>query len=402
MNKERRKKRRRRFGGKKKRTANDFTLASSDIPQLVLDSILWLNLHHAYKSEGLFRVPGELQLVTNIITLFEKGKPVDLDKESNGNEHVIASVLKKFVRDMEIPLLTFELYDCFMATATIEKEEERLGPLKAVLKLLPQVNYNYLKVIAEFLFKVSAHEAESKMTAENLAIIFSVSILRPEEFDPANISTFSIGGQSTSLVACIIKHQDTLFAEDTEEEILAIKTKVSEDEQFLATIKEGTIKLALSIADEKRFLMELSGAEKTSSEEFNNLKMGGTKNIMSADFFSKPDDPPPSSSHDSPSRSRSLSNPLRRVNSEPEPKHYSLNTSPTQSDPMSSSHNVVLPAVLSKDPSDPIPPVSAPLDPKSKDKPKDKSKEKAKDKAKEKKLEKQKEKERAKEKEKEK
>ena len=65
------------------------------------------------KLEGLFRVSGSLTDVKMIKDQYLKGKKVDLDKVAD--PHTVAGVLKIFFRESKDPLLTFELYDCWVA-----------------------------------------------------------------------------------------------------------------------------------------------------------------------------------------------------------------------------------------------------------------------------------------------
>ena len=56
---------------------------------------------------------GSLTDVKMIKDQYLKGKKVDLDKVAD--PHTVAGVLKIFFRESKDPLLTFELYDCWVA-----------------------------------------------------------------------------------------------------------------------------------------------------------------------------------------------------------------------------------------------------------------------------------------------
>jgi len=57
--------------------------------------------------------------------------------------HVLASVLKSFLRDMPEPLLTFDCYDDFIRAASLS--EDRVSTLFNILKKLPKVNYDLME-----------------------------------------------------------------------------------------------------------------------------------------------------------------------------------------------------------------------------------------------------------------
>ena len=68
--------------------------------------------------EGIFRVPGETDAVNELKECFERAEDplADADFEQlRANVHTIASCLKLFLRELEDPLLTFELYGLWVA-----------------------------------------------------------------------------------------------------------------------------------------------------------------------------------------------------------------------------------------------------------------------------------------------
>ncbi len=65
------------------------------------------------KLEGLFRVSGSLTDVRSLSAAFLRGTPPDLSNVQD--PHTVAGVLKIFFREARDPLLTYELYDCWIA-----------------------------------------------------------------------------------------------------------------------------------------------------------------------------------------------------------------------------------------------------------------------------------------------
>lgn len=93
---------------------------------------------------------------------------------SSEDTHVVAGVLKTFLRDLHEPLLTYELYDeitqflgainLMLTVMTINiinsldwPKEERSRNVKLILReKLPVENYELFKYIIEFLVQVSS------------------------------------------------------------------------------------------------------------------------------------------------------------------------------------------------------------------------------------------------------
>lgn len=65
--------------------------------------------------------------------------------------HVIAGVLKSYLRDLPDPLLTFHLYDQFIAAAQRPTEETRKMAILNAINQLPEKNYLNLRYLMKFL-----------------------------------------------------------------------------------------------------------------------------------------------------------------------------------------------------------------------------------------------------------
>lgn len=61
----------------------------------------------ALETEGIFRRSANVSQVKELQARINRGEEVDFD----GNVHVAAVLLKTFLRELEEPLMTFELYD---------------------------------------------------------------------------------------------------------------------------------------------------------------------------------------------------------------------------------------------------------------------------------------------------
>jgi hypothetical protein len=82
---------------------------------------------------------------------------VDLTRYANDLDiHVVAGVLKQWLRELQEPLLTLELYEGFIAAEGIADVETRKQCIQNLVESLPQCNYSVLELIARVLHKVTS------------------------------------------------------------------------------------------------------------------------------------------------------------------------------------------------------------------------------------------------------
>ncbi|KAH6924304.1 hypothetical protein HPB50_014847 [Hyalomma asiaticum] len=123
------------------------------IPNVVRDCVTYLDNDNALETEGIFRRSANTQVVKAVQALFDEGKYVNFDAYKN--VHVAAVILKTFLRELDEPLLTFDLYDDVMSFQELDQSEKMAQARSLLLERLPEDNYELLKYIVEFLAKVS-------------------------------------------------------------------------------------------------------------------------------------------------------------------------------------------------------------------------------------------------------
>ncbi|KFQ18458.1 Rho GTPase-activating protein 22, partial [Merops nubicus] len=160
--------------------------------------------------EGLFRMPGQANLVKDLQDSFDCGEKPLFD--SNTDVHTVASLLKLYLRELPEPVIPFAKYEDFLSCGQLLSKDEGEGTQELVkqVKKLPQANYNLLKYICKFLDEVQAHSSINKMSVQNLATVFGPNILRPKMEDPMTMM------EGTSLVqhlmTVLISEQGRIFA----------------------------------------------------------------------------------------------------------------------------------------------------------------------------------------------
>lgn len=164
------------------------------------------------REEGLFRLPGQANLVKELQDAFDCGEKPSFD--CNTDVHTVASLLKLYLRELPEPVIPFHKYDEFLACAKLLSKDDEMGlkELKRLVECLPPVNYNLLKYICRFLDEVQSYSGVNKMSVQNLATVFGPNILRPKVEDPVAIMEGTVLVQQ--LMAVMIGRHDVLFPRD--------------------------------------------------------------------------------------------------------------------------------------------------------------------------------------------
>ncbi|KAJ6172753.1 hypothetical protein N7470_001820 [Penicillium chermesinum] len=151
------------------------------IPALVEDSVSAMR-QMDMSVEGVFRKNGNIRRLKEISELIDtKYEQVDLTKETPVQ---IAALLKKFLREMPDPLMTFKLHRLFVTAQKLPDPEKQKRVLHLACCLLPKAHRDTMEVLFSFLNWTSsfAHIDEdtgSKMDIHNLATVITPNILYP-------------------------------------------------------------------------------------------------------------------------------------------------------------------------------------------------------------------------------
>ena len=130
--------------------------------------------------EGIFRKNGNIRKLNELQAAVDtiNGDLKCLDDE---NPIQLAAILKKYIRDLPEPLLTFKLYPLFISIASQTELQVRKECLHYACCLLPKPNRDLLFSIARFMKKVAGFADKNKMDMRNLAIVIAPNILYSQE-----------------------------------------------------------------------------------------------------------------------------------------------------------------------------------------------------------------------------
>eukprot|EP01087_Luapelamoeba_hula_P014352 TRINITY_DN4191_c0_g1_i1.p1 TRINITY_DN4191_c0_g1~~TRINITY_DN4191_c0_g1_i1.p1 ORF type:complete len:686 (+),score=134.37 TRINITY_DN4191_c0_g1_i1:1454-3511(+) len=181
------------FGGDLKEILAREGRTDTGVPMLVERCVDYIR-RKGMDAEGVFRLSGDSLDVNYLKKQFQEGATVS-DKEFEIDVHAIASLLKLFFRELEPPLMTYELYDTFMIAATKD-----VATVRSVVLSLPPENLNLAKYLIYFLHEVSTYQAINKMAPANLSICFSPNLFRSKGSPLAMLTNSALTGTLTQMM----------------------------------------------------------------------------------------------------------------------------------------------------------------------------------------------------------
>ncbi|KAJ3110307.1 hypothetical protein HDU96_006734 [Phlyctochytrium bullatum] len=150
------------------------------------------------QTEGIFRKNGNIRKLKDLADAFDEDPAFNRVAEEGPIQ--IAALLKKFLREMPDPLLTFKLYELFIGTQKLSSPALRKRALHCTVCLLPKPNLDLLYVLLSFLRSVSSENqggGQNRMDLDSLATVIAPNILYPESNKEDD------GGGMQMAIACV-------------------------------------------------------------------------------------------------------------------------------------------------------------------------------------------------------
>ncbi|KAG2219113.1 hypothetical protein INT45_009780 [Circinella minor] len=192
-------------------------LNQQNVPLLIEKCIKAVEDQGGLQKEGIYRISGRQSNLDALKVDFEKdASNVNL---SNYDVFTIASVIKVYLREMELPL--FALPIKYRAEYSNKDDPTRLRELEYNLSELTEPHRHTLKAVIEHLARVTNHSESNKMNVQNLALIFTPAI-----FHDHNNAENPGEWCNDKVFSDLITHHHTLFAS-----VEACVTEKSEQQQ---------------------------------------------------------------------------------------------------------------------------------------------------------------------------
>ncbi|PAA83717.1 hypothetical protein BOX15_Mlig008797g1 [Macrostomum lignano] len=169
-------------------------------------------------SEGLYRVAGFHDDIEVIKLAFDKetlDNPVDLSRFDDVN--TVASVLKAYLRSLPIPVITYDMYDKFLAVVRREGDDSTAqlnASLRQCVSELPPAHRQTLNYLCRHLHRVAARQRINMMSPENLAIVLAPTLLRSPsaEYIADPLRVLNNAKYERLVVEMLISEYETVFA----------------------------------------------------------------------------------------------------------------------------------------------------------------------------------------------
>ncbi|KAF7657688.1 hypothetical protein LDENG_00023340 [Lucifuga dentata] len=164
-------------------------------------------------TEGLLRIPGAATRVKSLCQELESCFYDGVFPWQQLKQHDAASLLKLFIRELPHPLLTVEYLNAFIAVNKLPTKKQQLQALNLLVLLLPEANRDTLKALVEFFQCVIDHQAQNKMTLNNVSVVMAPNIFMFKGFRSkvTEQQEFSMATTTANIVRLLIRYQNLLW-----------------------------------------------------------------------------------------------------------------------------------------------------------------------------------------------
>lgn len=154
----------------------DQQLTKFNVPVIVDKCINFVYIHGSM-SEGIYRKSGSENSILKLMAAFRADAfNVEITRNEY-NEHDVANVLKRFMRDLPERLMG-KLSESFMCVTELKNSTDKIQVYKELLTRLPVIERETLKRIVGHLAFISSQKIKNKMSVQNLTMIWGPTLLQ--------------------------------------------------------------------------------------------------------------------------------------------------------------------------------------------------------------------------------
>ncbi|KAJ3321192.1 hypothetical protein HDV06_004535 [Boothiomyces sp. JEL0866] len=170
---------------------------NDEIPRVLRSLVQTIIKLEGQKSEGIFRVPGDAEGVSDLRCRIDKND-YDFSHLTGKNStkldpNIPSSLLKLWLRELADPLIPAEFYAHCIAVGQLMDDENRrseaLSRANDIINSLPAINATVCRFMIDFLKMVAdpANQPLTRMSAANIAMVFAPNFLRCPSDNPVVI-----------------------------------------------------------------------------------------------------------------------------------------------------------------------------------------------------------------------
>lgn len=188
------------------------------VPIIFHDIIHFLE-SHCLSTEGILRVPGSTGRIKQLRAELEDRFYSGAISWAQIMPNDAAGLLKQFLRELPVPLLTYEYIEAFAQVESIKEKKLQLQALCLLIILLPPVHRNTLQILLRFLQRVVSKCRENKMSLANVSMIMAPNLFltssSPSKFKGIQEREISMAAGTSNIVRMLIKYLDILWTVPT-------------------------------------------------------------------------------------------------------------------------------------------------------------------------------------------
>uniref|UniRef100_A0A8C5Q4L8 Rho GTPase activating protein 18 n=1 Tax=Leptobrachium leishanense TaxID=445787 RepID=A0A8C5Q4L8_9ANUR len=187
------------------------------VPGTKVPLILQYLIKHIEKggldTEGVLRIPGVASRIKMLCQELEAKFYEGTFNWDTVKQHDAASLLKYFIRELPLPLLTVEYMKAFHSVQFLPTKKHRLQALNLLIILLPDIHRDALKALLEFLQRVVDHREQNKMTLKNVAMVMAPNLISIPLSHIKTMDQFVVesAARTASVMLFMIKYQKLLW-----------------------------------------------------------------------------------------------------------------------------------------------------------------------------------------------
>ncbi|KZC12099.1 PREDICTED: uncharacterized protein LOC107190227 [Dufourea novaeangliae] len=155
-------------------------LTQDDVP-VILDKCINFIYAHGIMTEGIYRRSGSNSVVVRLLQAFRRDAWATQITKDAYTEHDVASILRRFLRDLPDPLFPANIHDRLCLTSENSNEDDRVATYRKLLLTLSPVPAATVRRVLAHLHCLSEQSSRNLMTVENLSAIWGPTLMHAGE-----------------------------------------------------------------------------------------------------------------------------------------------------------------------------------------------------------------------------